>query len=350
MRRSLVRGKSQDDAASLARQPHAARVDHHLVQFARLHHAAVSHAHHNHSHGPGGHSHAPAAFDRAFAIGISLNVAFVIAETIYGLRADSLALLGDAGHNLGDVLGLVLAWGASLLARRPPSPRRTYGLRRGSIFAAVLNAALLLSAMGVVAWEAAQRLAHPSSVATTTVMAVAAIGIVINVGTALGFMSGRHGDLNVRGAYLHMLSDAAASAGVVVAALIMRATGWQWVDPVVSLALVALVVIGTWSLLRDSVNLAMDAVPANIDPAEVRAALAALPGVTDVHDLHIWGMSTTDVALTAHVVRDPAARPAGVDHDDALLKAASTQLHDRFGIVHATIQLERVQMDCEACP
>jgi cobalt-zinc-cadmium efflux system protein len=310
----------------------------------------MTHAHHGHNHGPGGHSHAPAAFDRAFAIGITLNVAFVVAETIYGLRAGSLALLGDAGHNLGDVLGLVLAWGGSLLARRAPSPRRTYGLRRGSILAAVLNAALLLAAMAVVAWESVHRLMHPAPVATGTVMVVAAIGILINGGAALGFMSGRHGDLNVRGAYLHMLSDAAASLGVVVAALVIRATGWTWVDPAVSLALVVLVVLGTWSLLRDSVNLAMDAVPASIDPAAVRAALAALPGVTDVHDLHIWGMSTTDVALTAHVVRDPASRPAGVDHDDALLKSAAAQLHDRFGIAHATIQLERVQMDCEACP
>ncbi len=306
----------------------------------------MSHAHHNHA-GSCGHSHAPAAFDRAFAVGIALNGAFVVAETIYGLRAGSLALLGDAGHNLGDVLGLVLAWGASLLARRAPSPRRTYGLRRGSIFAAVGNAALLLAAMAGVAWEAVHRLAHPAPVATGTVMIVAGVGIVINTTTALGFMSGRDGDLNVRGAYLHMLSDAAASAGVVLAGLVIGLTGWSWVDPAVSLLLVGLVVAGTWGLLRDSVNLALDAVPSGIDPAEVRAALAALPGVTDVHDLHIWGMSTTDVALTAHVVRPAVAAPA--PDDDSLLRTAVDQLERRFGIAHTTLQLERAGHACDGC-
>jgi cobalt-zinc-cadmium efflux system protein len=320
----------------------------------------VSHSH-NHSHGPGGHSHAPATFDRAFGIGIALNAAFVLAEAGYGLRAHSLSLVADAGHNLGDVLGLVLAWTASVLARRAPSARRTYGMRRGSILAAVANAAILLAAMGVIAWQAVQRFAHPAPVATTTVMIVAAVGIVINSVTAIGFMAGRHGDLNVRGAYLHMVGDAAVSAGVVVAGLVIRLTDWQWMDPAVSLVLVVLVVAGTWGLLRDSVNLAMDAVPASIDPVAVRATLAALPGVTDVHDLHIWGMSTTDVALTAHVVR-PEGEPAAVSRDggvavaeravtddDSLLRAAAKLLHDRFGIVHATLQVERADHGCDGC-
>lgn len=292
---------------------------------------------HAHSHGRGAHHHhhAPGSFDRAFAAGVALNVAFVVAEVVFGLRAHSLALVSDAGHNLGDVLGQVLAWTGTVLARREPSVRRTYGLRRFSILAALANAGFLLIAVGAIAVEAVTRLRHPAAVESGTVILVAAVGIVINVGTALGFMRGRHGDLNVRGAFLHMLGDAAASAGVVAAGLLMAVTGWLWLDPMVSLALVTLITWATWGLARDSFNLAIDAVPAGIDPVAVETLLQELDGVMEVHDLHIWGMSTTDVALTVHLVR-----PCG-GGEDALLATATRALSDRFGISHATIQLER---------
>lgn len=285
-------------------------------------------AHHHHHHGP-------ARYDRAFAIGIGLNVAFVIAELIFGVRAHSLALTADAGHNLGDVLGLGLAWAATLLGARRPTMRRTYGLRRFSILAALGNAGFLLIAVGVIAVEAVHRLREPGPVATTTVIVVALIGICINLGTALGFMRGRKEDLNIRGAFLHMLGDAAASAGVVIAAVAIWWTGWTWIDPVVSLILVALIMAGSWGLLRDSLNLALDAVPPGIDTEVVTAYLGSLPGVTDVHDVHIWGLSTTHVALTAHLVV-----PEG-GNTDSLIATASRQLHDRFGIEHATMQIEQ---------
>lgn len=278
------------------------------------------------------HTHAP-DFGRAFAWGVALNAAFVAAEAGFGLAADSLALLADAGHNAGDVLGLLLAWWADRLSRRLPTPRRTYGLRRSSVLAALANAALLLVAVGAIAWEAVRRL-HQPPVAGGTVVAVAAIGVAVNAATALLFFAGRRHDLNVRGAFLHMAADAAVSAGVVAAGLVMRATGWAWLDPAVSLAIVAVITAGTWGLLRESLDLALDAVPAGIDPAAVRAYLAGLPGVAAVHDLHIWGMSTTATALTAHLVR-PCGRL-----DDALLARARRELHDRFGIGHVTIQVE----------
>ena len=281
------------------------------------------------------HNHVPASFDRAFAIGISLNVAFVVAEVVYGMRAGSLALLADAGHNFGDVLGLVLAWAGSLLARRGPTPRRTYGMRRFSILAAIANAGLLLIAVGAITVEAIARFRNPAPIATGTVVIVAAVGILINTGTALGFMRGRRHDLNIRGAFLHMMGDAAASAGVVVAGLAIGVTGWLWLDPMVSLLLVALITWTTWGLAKDSLNLALDAVPPNIDPVAVHELLARLDGVVEVHDLHIWGMSTTDVALTAHLVRPCAGG------EDAVIAAACGQLRDRFGIAHATLQLER---------
>ena len=281
------------------------------------------------------HNHVPASFDRAFAIGIGLNVAFVVAEVVYGMRAGSLALLADAGHNFGDVLGLVLAWAGSLLARRGPTPRRTYGLRRFSILAAIANAGFLLIAVGAITVEAIARFRNPEPVATGTVVIVAAIGILINSGTALGFMRGRRHDINIRGAFLHMMGDAAASAGVVVAGLAIGVTGWLWLDPMVSLLLVALITWTTWGLAKDSLNLALDAVPPNIDPGAVHDLLARLDGVVEVHDLHIWGMSTTDVALTAHLVRPCAGG------EDAVIAAACGQLRDRFGIAHATLQLER---------
>jgi cobalt-zinc-cadmium efflux system protein len=292
---------------------------------------------HEHAHGAHGHSHghAPASFDRAFAIGVGLNVAFVIAELAFGLRTHSLALVADAGHNLGDVLGLVLAWAGTVLARRQPTPRRTYGMRRFSILAAIANAGILLIAVGAIIVEAFERLRHPAPIAGGLVSIVATIGIVINLGTALAFMRGRERDLNIRGAFLHMLGDAAASAGVVVAGLLIAATGLLWIDPVVSLLLAALITWSTWGLARDSVNLALDAVPAGIDPHEVERMLRNLEGVVEVHDLHIWGMSTTDVALTAHLIRPCHGG------EDALLATATRALRDRFGIAHATLQVEQ---------
>ena len=309
------------------------------MSHAHAHPNASPNAHAGHAHdasGRGGsHHHAPANFDRAFAIGVGLNLAFVVAEAIFGLRAHSLALLADAGHNLSDVLGLALAWAASVLARREPTPRFTYGLRRFSILAAVANAGMLLIAVGAIAIEAIQRFRHPEPVASATVMIVAAIGIVINAGTALGFRRGRDADLNVRGAFLHMIGDAIASAGVVVTGLLLLITGWLWLDPAVSLVLVALITWSTWGLARQSLDLALDAVPAGIDYDAVHALLSSRDGVVEVHDLHIWGMSTTDVALTAHLVR-----PCG-GGEDALLAEVAAQLRTRFGIAHATIQLEQ---------
>lgn len=281
------------------------------------------------------HEHAPGAFDRAFAIGVCLNLGFVVVEAVYGVRAHSLALVADAGHNLSDVLGLVLAWVASVLARRHPTPRRTYGMRRSSVLAALANAVLLLVAIGAIAWEAVRRFAQPAPVAATTVMWVAAVGIAVNTATALLFVGGRKADLNIKAAFLHMAADAGVSAGVVAAGFAIRASGWVWLDPSMSLIIVAVIFVGTWGLLRDSVNLAMDAVPEGIDEAAVRGCLAALPGVTEVHDLHIWGMSTTDVALTAHLVKPE------IQDEDWLIAGACRELHDRFGIEHATLQIER---------
>jgi cobalt-zinc-cadmium efflux system protein len=290
---------------------------------------------HDHAHGPGGHVHGPASFDRAFAIGVGLNVLFVLAELAFGFRSHSLALVADAGHNLGDVLSLVLAWAGTVLARRQPTPRRTYGMRRFSILAAVANAGILLVAVGAIIVEAIDRFRHPAPIAGGVVSLVAAVGIVINLGTALAFMRGRDHDLNIRGAFLHMLGDAAASAGVVVAGLIIAATGLLWIDPAVSLLLAGLIMWSTWGLAKDSVNLALDAVPAGIDPIEVGAMLRGLEGVVEVHDLHIWGMSTTDVALTAHLIRPCHGG------EDALLATATRLLRDRFGIAHATLQVEQ---------
>jgi cobalt-zinc-cadmium efflux system protein len=309
----------------------------HEVQAHGLDHAH-DHAHglgHAHDHRGGSHGHAPANFDRAFAIGVGLNVAFVVAELLFGLHARSLALIADAGHNLGDVLGLVLAWAGTVLARREPTPRRTYGMRRFSILAAIANAGILLIAVGAIIVEAFERLRHPAPIAGGLVSVVATIGIVINLGTALAFMRGREHDLNIRGAFLHMLGDAAASAGVVVAGLLIAATGLLWIDPAVSLLLAALITWSTWGLAKDSVNLALDAVPAGIDPVEVERMLRNLEGVVEVHDLHIWGMSTTDVALTAHLIRPCHGG------EDALLATATRELRDRFGIAHATLQVEQ---------
>ena len=300
-------------------------------------HAAHDHADHHHdhehSHGPGGHSHAPASFGTAFAVGIVLNTAFVVVEAVYGYTSNSTALIADAGHNLSDVLGLVVAWIAVILSKRPASPRYTYGLRGSSILAALFNAVFLLIAVGAIGWEAILRLLNPEPVAEKTVMIVAAIGIVINGFTAWLFASGSKNDLNIRGAYLHMAADAAVSAGVVVAALVIMFTGWLWLDPAVSLVIVAVIVWGTWGLLRDSTAMSLDAVPSNIDPVAVRDYLEHRPGVTEVCDLHIWPMSTTEVALSCHLVI-PSGYPG-----DAFLVEASHQLNDRFHIQHVTIQI-----------
>lgn len=287
---------------------------------------------HSHAHD---HQHGPADYNRAFAVGVVLNVGFVAVEVVFGIWAHSVALLADAGHNVTDVLGLVLAWGAARLSTVGPNERRTYGLRRTSILAALVNAILLILATGGITWEAVRRFAEPAPVAGTTVMAVAAIGAVINGITAILFLSGRHHDLNVRGAFLHMSADAAVSLAVVVCGGLIRWKGWDWVDPVASLVIVSVILISTAELLLESINLALDAVPKGIDPATVREFLAQLPGIADVHDLHIWGMSTTEAALTVHLVK-----PDGLIDDRFLLGIEET-LHERFGIMHATIQLEQ---------
>ncbi|HEV7995932.1 MAG TPA: cation diffusion facilitator family transporter [Stellaceae bacterium] len=285
---------------------------------------------HDHSiHAPG-----RADYGRAFAIGIALNLAYVGGEAVAGVVAHSLALLADAGHNLGDVLGLALSWGAAVLSRRQPSGRFTYGLRSTSILAALANAVILLVVTGGIAWEAVWRLAHPVPVASTIVIWVAAAGIAVNGGTALLFASGRAGDLNIRSAFVHMAADTLVTAGVVVAGIVIGLTGWLWLDPATSLVVSAVIVIGSWGLLRSAIGLALDAVPEGLDADAVRAHLAALPGVAALHDLHIWGMSTTETALTCHLVM-PGGHPG-----DAALNAMTQQLHTRFGIAHATIQIE----------
>ena len=295
----------------------------------------------DHDHDHGHHKHAPKDFGRAFAIGTALNIGFVVIEATYGVIANSMALLADAGHNLSDVFGLLMAWGAATLARKAPTSRFTYGLRSSSILAALANAILLLIAVGAIAWEAIQRISHPEPVAGTTVMVVAGIGIIINGVTASLFMSGRHDDLNIRGAYLHMAADAVVSSGVLAAGLVILLTGWHWIDPVVSLVIAGVIVWGTWALLRDSVNLALNAVPPSIDPDKVRVYLEGLGGVARIHDLHIWPMSTTETALTCHLVM-PGKHPG-----DAFLRHAADGLAHRFKIAHATLQIEHG--DGEVC-
>ncbi len=282
------------------------------------------------------HNHAPANFDRAFAIGIALNIAFVAIEAFYGWKIDSLALLADAGHNLSDVIGLVLAWGGALAGRLRPDARHTYGWKRASILAAFINALLLLVAMGSLAWEAVQRLQTPQPVEGVTIMVVAGIGIVVNTATALLFMRGRETDLNIRGAFLHMAADALVSAGVVVAGGLALWFGWTWLDPVVSLLIAAVIVVGTWNLFRQSLHLLFDGVPEGVDLHAVQALLESLPGVARVHDLHVWAMGTSQIAMTAHLVM-----PQG-HADDAFLKHATDELHERFEIEHVTIQVVRV--------
>jgi cobalt-zinc-cadmium efflux system protein len=291
------------------------------------------HDHHDHGHHHG-HSHAPADFGFAFGIGITLNILFVIVGVAFGIVGHSMALIADAGHNLSDVLGLVMAWVASVLVKRAPSQRFTYGLRGTSILAALFNAVFLLVATGAIALGAIQRFFEPEPVAGKLVMIVAAIGIVINAGTAMLFLRGRHDDLNIKGAFLHMAGDAAISFGVVLAGLIILMTGWHWVDPLVSIGIALVIVAGTWSLLRDSLSMTLQGVPPGIDIAAVRAFLEKCPGVCAIHDLHVWPMSTTETALTCHmVILD------GHPGDEALHKI-SDELRHRFGIPHSTIQVE----------
>lgn len=292
----------------------------------------MSHAH--------SHSHSPANYNKAFAVGAALNVTYVLVEAGFGVSTNSLALLADAGHNLSDVLSLLLAWAASHLSQLRPSKRRTYGWRRSSIIAALLNAILLLVAIGGISWEAVRRFSSPEPVPGGIVMAVAGFGVFVNTATALLFRKGRKRDINIKGAFLHMAADAGVSAAVVLAGLAISLTGVFWIDPLMSLVVVAVVAIGTWGLLRDSVNLSLDAVPAGIDVTAVETYLAALPGITRVHDLHIWAMSTTESALTAHLIK-----PDGKLNDPLLLQIQE-ELHDRFGIEHMTIQLECGDADC----
>lgn len=282
--------------------------------------------------------HSSANFNRAFAIGIVLNIAFVAIEAFYGWQVNSLALLADAGHNLSDVAGLVLAWGGALAVRLRPNPRHTYGWKRATILAAFANALLLLMAIGALVLEAGGRLLSPeplSGAQGATIMVVAGVGIVINTATALLFMRGGENDLNIRGAFLHMAADAMVSAGVVIAGAFTLWKGWVWLDPVVSLAIAAVILIGTFGLFKRSLHLLFDGVPDSVDPLAVRALLTALPGVSRVHDLHIWAMGTSQIALTAQLVM-----PLG-QQDDAFLRDATEQLHDRFDIAHVTLQVVR---------
>ena len=292
------------------------------------------HDHHHHDHGHHGHSHAPKDFGLSFAVGVGLNTGFVLIEVLVGLSSHSLALLADAGHNFSDVMALLMAWGASIMARRAPSARRTYGLRKGTILASLGNAVLLLIAVGIIASESARRLMEPTAIATLPVMITAGIGVLINSATALMFLRGQE-DLNIRGAFLHMATDAAVSLAVVVGAGVMMVSGgFVWLDPALSLIIAGVIVIGTWGLLRDSVDLAMDAAPRNVDVAAVRTWLAHRPGVTDVHDLHIWAMSTTETALTVHLTRPENSDP------DGFLHGTCEGLADRFHIGHCTLQIE----------
>ena len=317
--------------------------DHAHAHDDQAHEHGQEHGHdhsHDHSHDHGhasGHAHGIPieGVNLRMGIAVALNLVFVVIEGGFGFLSNSVALIADAGHNLSDVLGLVCAWGALLLGRRPPGAKFTYGLGRSSVLAALVNAVLLLLACGAIAWEAASRLGAPPPVAGRTVMAVAGIGIVLNGISAWMLHAGSHGDLNRRSAYLHMLSDAAISAGVVLSGLVIVFTGWSLLDPIVSLVIVAVILVSTWRLLRDSLTLSLDGVPASVNSSAVMSYLADQRGVTDVHDLHIWALSTTSVALTAHlVVPDRGA-------EDALLTSLTPNLKRRFRIQHATLQIER---------
>lgn len=310
------------------------------------HHDHHGHDHdhgHGHSHGHG-HHHAPASFGRAFAIGVALNLIFVAVEGGFGLLSGSLALVADAGHNLGDVFGLLVAWGAVALGRVRPSARFTYGLRGSSILAALANGLILMGASGAIALAAIQRFGEPEPIMGTTMMIVAAVGILVNGATAMLFMAGGKSDINIRGAFLHMAADAAVSAGVVLAGLGIRLTGWHWIDPAVSLLIVGVIIWSSWDLLKEAVALSLNAVPARIEPYRVEQYLAGLDGVRAVHDLHIWPMSTSETAMTAHLVM-----PGG-NVSDAFLHDVAEAMRAKFGIGHATIQVERNAAACALEP
>ncbi len=313
-------------------------------------HNHAGHSHGGHSHGGSAHAghahggHGPATYDRSFALGAALNIGFVAVEAVYGLIANSTALLADAGHNLGDVMGLLIAWGAVWMGRKRPGERYTYGFGNASILASLLNAMILLIGVGAITLESVNRLSAPEPVSEITVMVVAAIGIAINGFTAWLFMGGRNTDINLKGAYLHMAADAAVSLGVVISALGIGLTGWLWLDPATSLVIAVVITVGTWGLLRDSTRLALAAVPNSIDRPAVESYLAGLPGVIAVHDLHIWPISTTETALTAHLVRP------GTGPDDALLDGVAKTLKDRFGIGHSTVQVEHDGAFCQLAP
>jgi cobalt-zinc-cadmium efflux system protein len=280
------------------------------------------------------HNHEKGNYNRSFAIGVILNIAFVVIEAGYGLFADSLALLADAGHNLSDVVSLLLAWGASLLATKAATEKRTYGFRKATVMASLASAILLLVALGSIAWEAIERFINPKPVGGMTVIVVAGIGVVINTLTASLFIKGKKHDLNIRGAFLHMAADAGVSLGVVVAGIFIMIRGWQWIDPGISLVIVTVIFIGTWGLLRDSINYAIDAVPKSIDYNGIRKYLMGFDRVNRIHDLHVWPLSTTEVALTVHIVVNDNSL------DNNFLRKLQQHLHDHFGIKHTTIQVE----------
>jgi cobalt-zinc-cadmium efflux system protein len=312
----------------------------------------MSAGHHHHSHGNfahshhdrhGAHGHMPTNFSRAFALGITLNILYIIVEVIFGLLAGSMALLADAGHNLSDVLGLAVAWAGSELAKRPPSKRFTYGLGGSSILAALLNGLFLLLACGAIAWEAIERFSAPTPIASTTVIIVASLGIIINFGTAMLFVRGQKEDINIRGAFLHMMADAAVSAGVVIGGIAIYFTGLIWIDPLISLLIVALIFWSTWGLLSEAVRMSLAGVPRNIDVEEVLAYLSALPGVETVHDLHIWPMSTSETAMTAHLVL-PEGHPG-----KGFIATVQKEMRRQFAIHHITIQIELEDEEAEFC-
>ena len=286
----------------------------------------MAHEHHHH--------HGVANYNRAFVIGITLNIIFVVIEASYGVLADSMALLADAGHNLSDIASLLLAWGASVLAKKAATERRTYGLRKATVMASLISAVLLLIALGGIAWESLSRAFTPQPVEAMTVIVVATLGVIVNTATALLFFKGQKHDLNIRGAFLHMAADAAVSLGVVIAGLLIMFYGWYWIDPLISLLIVAIILISTWHLLRESLNYAMDAVPENIDLNKIERYLLSLEPVTGLHDLHVWPLSTNETALTVHLIIEDAT----LDND--FLYHIQQQLHHTFGIAHTTIQLE----------
>ncbi|ASK88221.1 cation diffusion facilitator family transporter [Sphingorhabdus sp. SMR4y] len=304
------------------------------------HHGHFTHSHHD-RHGP--HGHMPTNFSRAFALGISLNIIYIVVEVIFGLLAGSMALLADAGHNLSDVLGLAVAWAGAELAKRPPSKRFTYGLGGSSILAALLNGLFLLVACGAIAWEAIELFSAPSPIASTTVIIVASLGIVINFGTAMLFVRGQKEDINIRGAFLHMMADAGVSAGVVVGGIAIYFSGFNWIDPLISLLIVALIFWSTWGLLSEAVRMSLAGVPRDIDVEDVMEYLASLPGVETVHDLHIWPMSTSETAMTAHLVL-PDGHPG-----KGFLAEVQQQLKKRFAIHHITIQIELEDEEADLC-